>query len=81
MIKRRLNCSCNITITLLEYVNDKNARGTIISPSVIGITDQVLLGLVNDLSNLKQEKEKLRFNIEGNQPALNHIDKQSEVTT
>ncbi len=46
---------------LAEYINDKNANGTIISPSVIGITDQVLLSLVNELSTLQQEKEKLRL--------------------
>jgi tyrosine-protein kinase Etk/Wzc len=63
---------------LQEYIKDKNASGTIISPSVIGISDQVLLGLVNSLSNLKQEKEKLMLNIEGNQPALINIDKQTE---
>ena len=28
---------------LSEYLNNKNAGGTIISPSVMGITDQVLL--------------------------------------
>ena len=30
---------------LSEYINDKNANGTIISPSVIGITDQVFSNL------------------------------------
>ena len=43
---------------------------TIISPSVMGITDQVLIKLVNELSSLQKEKEKLGFNIEANQPAL-----------
>ena len=30
---------------LSQYLNDKNAKGTIMSPSVIGITDQILSGL------------------------------------
>lgn len=65
---------------LSEYLNDKNASGAIISPSVMGITDQVLLKLVSDLSTLQQEKEKLGFNLEMNQPVLSHIDKKSEAT-
>ncbi len=59
---------------LSEYINDRNAAGTIISPSVIGITDQLLLRLISELSSLKNEKEKLGFNIGVNQPALDHID-------
>jgi capsular exopolysaccharide synthesis family protein len=65
---------------LAEYINDLNAKGAIISPSVMGITDQILLKLVNELSTLQQEKEKLGFNLEMNQPVINHIDKMSEDT-
>ncbi len=66
---------------LLSYVNDNNSRDTIISPSVLGITDQALLALLGELSNLKQEKQGLLLNIDGNQPALIHIDKESEIVT
>ena len=55
---------------LSEYLNNKNADGTIISPSVIGIADQVLLRLVDELSSLQKEREKLGFNIGGDQPAI-----------
>jgi tyrosine-protein kinase Etk/Wzc len=65
---------------LSEYIKDKNAPGTIISPSVLGITDQVLLSLVNEFSILQQEKGKLALNIELNQPALTNIDKKTEIT-
>jgi capsular exopolysaccharide synthesis family protein len=64
---------------LAEYLNDKNATGTIISPSVIGLSDQVLLSRVNELSSLQREKEKLGFNLEVNQPAVELIDRQTEV--
>jgi len=63
---------------LSEYLNIKNAIGTIISPSVMGITDQVLLRLVVELSTLQKEREKFGFNIEGNQPALELMDRQIE---
>ena len=63
---------------LSEYLNIKNANGAIVSPSVMGITDPVLLRLVNELSSIKNEKEKLNFNLEANQPALELMDRQSE---
>ncbi|MGA2405355.1 MAG: polysaccharide biosynthesis tyrosine autokinase [Bacteroidales bacterium] len=65
---------------LAEYLSIKNINGTIISPSVMGITDQVLLRLVNELSVIKNEKVKLNFNLEVNQPALELMDRQSEET-
>jgi tyrosine-protein kinase Etk/Wzc len=55
---------------LSEYLENKNASGTIISPSVIGIADQVLIRLVDELSNLQKEKGRLGFNIDVNQPAI-----------
>ena len=46
----------------------------------MGVTDQVLLRLVNELSVIKNEKEKLNFNLEVNQPALELMDRQAEET-
>jgi uncharacterized protein involved in exopolysaccharide biosynthesis len=46
----------------------------------MGITDAVLLRLVNELSTIQKEREKLGLNFEANQPALNLIDKQTEET-
>jgi capsular exopolysaccharide synthesis family protein len=65
---------------LSEYINKKKTEEEIISPSVMGITDVVLLRLVNELSTLQKEREKLDLNFEANQPALNLIDKQTEET-
>jgi len=62
---------------LFEYLN-KNSGGAIISPSVMGITDPVLLRLVNELSDSQKEKEKLGFNLDSNQPALELMNKQAE---
>jgi tyrosine-protein kinase Etk/Wzc len=63
---------------LSDYLDNKNIGGPIISPSIMGISDQVLVKLVNEYSDLQKEKRKLGFNIEENQPALKLIDKQIE---
>jgi tyrosine-protein kinase Etk/Wzc len=63
---------------LWEYLTDKNATSAIISPSIIGIADQVLIRLVNELSSLQVEKGKLGFNINLDQPAAALINRQSE---
>jgi uncharacterized protein involved in exopolysaccharide biosynthesis len=63
---------------LSEYLNIKNAGGTIISPSVMGITDQVLIKLVYELSAYQKEMERIGFNIGSDQPAFALINKQTE---
>lgn len=65
---------------LSNYLERKNSGGTIISPSVLGINDQVLIKLVNELSSIQKEKEKIGFNIIGNQPAFELILKQTDET-
>ena len=64
---------------LLIYLNERNRFNKIISPSVIGITDQLLLGLFNELSTLLKSKDKLMLNVMEDQPALENINKQVEV--
>lgn len=61
-----------------EYLKNKNERGTLISPSVLGISDPVLLRLVNDLSDLNSEKQSLSLNIESSQSASELKDIQIE---
>jgi tyrosine-protein kinase Etk/Wzc len=63
---------------LSEYLNIENAGGTIISPSVMGITDQVLIRLVNELSAYQKELGKIGFNISGDQPAFVLMNKQMD---
>jgi tyrosine-protein kinase Etk/Wzc len=55
---------------LSEYLNIKNAGGTIISPSVMGITDQVLIRLVNELSASERNGKNRVSILRVNQPAL-----------
>jgi tyrosine-protein kinase Etk/Wzc len=63
---------------LSEYLRNKNAEETIISPSVIGIADQVLIRLIDEFSSLQKESEKLKFNIGTAQPANELMNKQIE---
>jgi tyrosine-protein kinase Etk/Wzc len=61
---------------LSEYLSIENAGSSIISPSVMGITDQVLIRLVNELSSLQREREKIGLNIVSDQPTSEFMDKQ-----
>lgn len=55
---------------LSDYLNNRITDGSIISPSVMGIEDQLLFKLVDELSLLQNEKEKLGMNIENDQPSI-----------
>jgi len=61
---------------LEDYLKNKNLSGTIISPSVMGITDQALLRLLTELSTFRSEKEKLNMNLEPGQPAFGLMEMQ-----
>jgi tyrosine-protein kinase Etk/Wzc len=63
---------------LSQYLNTKNNAGTIISPSIMGITDQVLIKLVNEVSAFQKEAEIIGFNIRVEQPAVILLFKQLE---
>jgi tyrosine-protein kinase Etk/Wzc len=65
---------------LSEYLDTKNTKESIISPTVMGITDQVLLRLVNELSLLQTEKEKLGYNIVVDQPVLGFVNSRISET-
>lgn len=65
---------------LSDYLNQKDADGTIVSPSFIGITDQILPSLINKLSTLQKERDKLGFNLKDNQNAMEAVDQQIKVT-
>ncbi len=63
---------------LTKYLNTRNESGEIISPSVVGIEDPVLIGLVESLSQTQLKKKKLDFNISGKVPALSYVDSEIE---
>jgi tyrosine-protein kinase Etk/Wzc len=55
---------------LADYLISKNESGEIISPSIMGITDPLLMKLVNDLASLQIEKKKLNYSISKDQPLI-----------
>ncbi len=63
---------------LSDYLNVSSSKGVIISPSVMGITDPVLIKLVNEYSDLKKEIERIEFNIDTDQPAVTHMIQQAD---
>jgi tyrosine-protein kinase Etk/Wzc len=65
---------------LSDYLNSTSKGGSIVSPSVMGITDQVLIRLINEFSGFQKEVDKIGFNINNDQPAFVLINKQTEET-
>ena len=63
---------------LEEYLNSKNQSGTIISPSVMGITDGLLMSLIEELTEYQKEINKMGMNFSGESPATALILKQME---
>lgn len=59
---------------LKDYIDSKKRSADIVSPTVMGVTDQLLIGLVKELAQLQQEKEKLVMNYEDNSGPLQFIE-------
>jgi capsular exopolysaccharide synthesis family protein len=67
-VKANLGIQLQYYRYLSEYLKNTDTRESIISPALMGITDQVLIRLVNDLSMLQKEKETIGFNLKLDQP-------------
>lgn len=65
---------------LSEYLKLNNTSEAIISPTVIGISDPVLLRLVTELAGMQKGRSNLGLNIEANQPAIVLMDRQMVET-
>jgi capsular exopolysaccharide synthesis family protein len=48
---------------LKEYIESKDENADIVSPSVMGVTDQLLIKLVDELAQTQQQKKKLAMNL------------------
>ncbi len=63
---------------LADYIKSRNESGEIVAPSVMGVTDQLLIGLVNELATLQNQKTQLMYNFAANQPAIDLINSKIE---
>jgi tyrosine-protein kinase Etk/Wzc len=63
---------------LSDYIASKNTSSTLISPSLMGISDPLLTSLLNRFLELRNEIEKLGINFSGEQPASAFLRKQME---
>jgi capsular exopolysaccharide synthesis family protein len=60
---------------LLDYL-DSRAEDGIISPSIMGVSDLVLVKLVEEFAALQQQKKQMAFTMSANQPQVALIDQQ-----
>jgi tyrosine-protein kinase Etk/Wzc len=56
---------------LKEYLESKNESGDIVSPSVMGVTDPMIVKLVQELADVQQKKKKLSMNLTSGLPPIN----------
>lgn len=59
---------------LKNYLDSKNESGEIISPSTMGVTDQTIGRLVQELALLQLKKRQLSMNLSAELPAVNLIE-------
>ena len=71
--KNTLNLQAQYYEYLKDYLVSRNESGLIISPSVMGVTDPLLIRLVEELSNLQLQQKQLGFVMKDDLPAANLI--------
>jgi len=63
-----------------EYIRTKNESGDIVSPSIMGVTDPLLVSLVDELSKLQTQRKQIKYNLAADLPSLDLIDSKIEDT-
>ena len=58
---------------LMEYLDSKNESGDVVSPNVMGVTDQSMGRLVTELSELQKKKKELSLNLSEELPPVNTL--------
>ena len=73
MEKNSLNLQMQYYEYLKEYLASANESGLIVSPSVMGISDPLLVRLIEELSGLQLQQKQAGFVIKDNLPATDLI--------
>lgn len=89
LIKERLERFENEKITLVlqsqyfqylkDYLNSKDRPDDIISPSVLGVSDPILVVLIQGFAVLKTERQQLNMNISSSFPPVVLLDQKIEI--
>ena len=73
MERNSLNLQMQYHEYLKDYLTSRNESGLIVSPSVMGIADPLLIRLVEELSGLQLQQKQLGFMVKDDLPASNLI--------
>ncbi len=63
---------------LLDYLNSRDATENIISPSVMGVTDPMLIKLVTEFSTKQQQRKQTAFAVNDRSPQIEMLDRELE---
>ena len=63
---------------LLDYLESREEKGSIVSPSIMGVTDPVLVKLVEEFATLQHQKKQMAFTVKDNLPQVQLADQQIE---
>jgi len=63
---------------LLDYLGERNATESIISPSVMGVSDPTLIKLVEEFATLQQQRKQMAFTVKDNLPQVQLVDQNLE---
>ncbi|MBE0667504.1 MAG: tyrosine protein kinase, partial [Bacteroidales bacterium] len=72
--KTTINLQLQYYEYLNEYLSSPGESGAIISPSVMGVSDPVLIRLVEEFSQLQQQQKQVGFILNDDLPAVNLMD-------
>jgi len=76
--KNGLNLQMQYYAYLKEYLSSRNESGLIVSPSVMGIADPLLVRLIEELSGLQLQQKQTGFVMQDNLPATDLISSKVE---
>ncbi len=65
---------------LLDYLNTRDATDNIISPSVMGVTDPMLIRLVTEFSTTQHQRKQTAFAVNDRSPQVELLDRELEDT-
>ena len=76
--KNALGLQMQYYLYLQDYLESREQNGSLISPSVMGVTDPALIKLVEEFSSMQQKKKQVDFAMKDNSPLAEVADKQTE---